>query len=805
MCVKESVSDPRGHNVVLYTLPMLLTRVLVILIPFVALACTQTTKIAQASSSEVFKVRQQYLEVLVGSVPASPLGSIATRLTVVGTSATTELGKLDITRTDGAIFSDLTDLNDSAQMTLSAFRLRVIALGLVTPGSSLENDAEALTKLANVLPRFISRYANAGQVFTTLGRPIYGNWWDWEIGTPTALQEALLLLGDKIAPEIVQAATVAVATHSPDPTRFVFVDRESTAANRVWKSTVTALRGILTANQAGQDWLAVARDALTPVFDDVTSFDGFYKDGSFVQHEYYAYTAGYGSGLLDDTAKLMFVLHGTPWQIVTPRHANIYRWVKESFAPIMVYGSAHASVRGRNVARGFSDSYQGVTITSSVLRLARIAPEGEAQIMRRMAARWISDDPKTFQARASLTALLDAETLSGVAPLADNAFHVRFSGMLRVVHHRPGWTLMLALNSRRIRPFESINGENLRGWYHGTGTTYLSTDEDRFPTDDGFWPTVDPYRMPGITVANEISSPKANGVGVYITPETWSGGSDITTSDGPFGAVGMIWRTGDIRGEAKVNAVKSWFLFNDEIVALGAGIQGVAGTQVETVVANRRLSATDALTAATPNAAGAITWAHISGMGGVVFPGGAVVKQSDGDRTGTWKDIHSKGSTTPISRRYGTLWLEHGTAPSNGQYNYIVLPRKTQQETSAYVSSNPITVLSNQNSVQAVRHTALGVEGYNFFAATDASPTTSEKLSVVQPCSVMLYNKNQTLNLSISDPTQTQNLLNLTYSQNVKVIVKDPEITVVSENPLKITVNSAGSLGKTYRISLQLQ
>ena len=40
--------------------------------------------------------------------------------------------------------------------------------------------------------------------------------------------------------------------------------------------------------------IALARDALSPVFPYVTEGDGLYADGSFVQHTWVAYSGTYG-------------------------------------------------------------------------------------------------------------------------------------------------------------------------------------------------------------------------------------------------------------------------------------------------------------------------------------------------------------------------------------------------------------------------------------------------------------------------------------------------------------------------------
>ncbi|CAM5458037.1 hypothetical protein STANM309S_05791 [Streptomyces tanashiensis] len=75
----------------------------------------------------------------------------------------------------------------------------------------------------------------------------------------------------------------------------------STGANRVDLCRSVALRGVLGANPAK---IALARDALSPVFPYVAQGDGLYADGSFVQHTWVAYSGTYGQVMLDGLGRL---------------------------------------------------------------------------------------------------------------------------------------------------------------------------------------------------------------------------------------------------------------------------------------------------------------------------------------------------------------------------------------------------------------------------------------------------------------------------------------------------------------------
>ncbi|MES2692253.1 MAG: polysaccharide lyase family 8 super-sandwich domain-containing protein, partial [Verrucomicrobiota bacterium] len=131
-------------------------------------------------------------------------------------------------------------------------------------------------------------------------------------------------------------------------------------------------------------------------------------------------------------------------------------------------------------------------------------------------------------------------------------------------------------------------GENKRAWHTAEGMTYLyNNDLSQF--DGDFWPTIDPNRLPGTTV--DSAQPSADEAGKHSTGEPWVGGAEVGNR---YGVVGMQLKGRLSPPEIPYNgarAKKSWFLFDDEIVALGADITYVetTGGVIETIVENRKI------------------------------------------------------------------------------------------------------------------------------------------------------------------------------------------------------------------------
>jgi hypothetical protein len=167
----------------------------------------------------------------------------------------------------------------------------------------------------------------------------------------------------------------------------------------------------------------------------------------------------------------------------------------------------------------------------------------------------------------------------------------------------------------------------------------------------------------------------------------------------------------------QLKARKSWFLFDDEVVALGSDIRSTATAQtVETIVENRRLPNGSVFSSDPARAWGHLAGATTTASIGYVFPNGGNWQAQQISRSGAWKDINAGYSATVQTAQYETIWFDHGVAPTGASYAYITLPGKTKAETAAYAANPAITILQNDASAQAVSHDRLGLVAVNFWA-----------------------------------------------------------------------------------------
>ncbi|MFF7337431.1 polysaccharide lyase 8 family protein [Streptomyces sp. NPDC008163] len=745
---------------------------------------------------------------LTGGVfdPADP--DFAAGVAALDTTAGALWDSLDRSGGRTALWSDLSPLTDPGNFGQSYTRLRTLAVAWSTPGTALSGSAETAEALFSAL-----RFAYDTAYHPSA--PETGNWWFWEIGAPRALMDCCVLLRAHLPAADLADYLAVVDRFCPDADRRTNSPTlPETGANRTDKAVIVALRGLLGKDA---DKVASARDALSDVRDSgrnslfryTTSDDGFYEDGSFVQHSEVAYTGSYGTVLLGGAAWLLSLLAGSPWAVTDPKVSVMYEAVERSFVPVIFDGLMMDAVRGRAISRERAgDHRDGAAAVAAILLLATGAPAGPADRWRSLVKGWLTRNRTTpFTALATLPQLALAKAVlaeAGIRPAPRTTGSFVFADMDRVVHRRPGWACTLSLSSKRISAYEAGNGENLHGWYTGDGMTYLYDGDDLGQYNDGFWPTVDPYRLPGTTVDTRPRDDLGTGAGTstYRPPNAVAGGAAL---DGRYAAAAM-----ELTGApgSSLRARKAWFLLDNTVVALGAGITSGDGRPVETVVENRNLGADGRnrlLVDGIPvrnGASGHARWAHIEGVGGYVLPGGAALRTLREKRTGTWRAIDTGadtgGSTDPVTRRYLTLWLDHGTSPDGAGYAYVLLPGASAAATAVWSASRPVRVLVNDATAQAVEDRRTGLTAVHFWAAGTAGGITASG-----PATVLVRRRGARVSVAVADPGRTGTSVTVGLPFAVREVAEaDDTVDVTPGRRPLLTVAVGGSRGHTHRAEL---
>lgn len=724
-------------------------------------------------------MRAVWQGLVLGTVSSPTAEPFRTRLTALGAQA--GQWRSSMAPATGSLWPDQVFTTDPEWMAQSYYRLRGMAEAYVRPGTGLTGDAALRTAVLTGLDLLHTQVYNAGQAR-------YGNWWCWQIGAPQALLDTVVLMYGHLSAAQLAGYCAAVDHFVPDSSVGSY-SGTSTGANRVDLCRVLALRGVVGGDDAK---IALARDALTPVFPYVTSGDGLYRDGSFIQHTYVAYTGSYGSVMLGGLGMLFGLLKGTAWEVTAPGAQIVFDAVEHAWAPFLYNGLMMDAVSGRAPSRGvqvadplqaqLDDHTRGHSVLAAILLLAEGASAAERTRWRGLVKGWTARDyysPPLADATQSLSALARLSEVSAdaaVTALPEPVAHRLFSSMDRATHRRPAWAASLSMASKRITHYETGNGENLRGWHTGSGMlSWWGSASGNGQYSDAFWPTVNPYRLPGTTASRKALADGAGGDWGASRPDvTWVGG----TTDGEFASVGQ-----HLKGlGSTLTARKSWFFLDDTVVCLGAGISSTDGAAVDTVIDNRNLGATGthALTVGgtvQPATLGWTAsfpgpgWAHLAGFGGYVMSGSGTFRALREARSGRWSDINRSASTTVLTRRYLTLWYDHGTDPTAGSYVYQLMPGASAAQTSARSAATGwLTVLANNPTAQGVTVGSLGFTGVSFW-----QPATIGALQASAPCSVTVRESGDgTAVVCVSDPTRTLSGLTLVWNRPVAQVLSQP-------------------------------
>jgi hypothetical protein len=329
--------------------------------------------------------------------------------------------------------------------------------------------------------------------------------------------------------------------------------------------------------------------------------------------------------------------------------------------------------------------------------------------------------------------------------------------------------------------------------------------------DQDYWPTVNSYRLPGTTVDTQTLAD-----GAYnwsFSTQSWVGSANIL---GLYGTAGMQLMT---QGST-LTANKSWFMFDDEIVALGSDINSSDNRTIETIVENRHIASTDnaltvngvaqATTVPWSTTLTNVNWMHLAGSAasgadiGYFFPASAVVQALRETRSSSWSTIKTTESTNTVTGNYVTLWLDHGANPAEATYAYVLLPNKSASQVGAYATNPDIAILEQSSVAHAVKEKTLNVIGANFWQDVSHSVDmiTSDRKAIV----MTQENPHQDLTVAVADPTQLGSSIDIEITRSASdIITADNTITITQLSPtIKFTVNVSNALGHTQNVKFNL-
>ena len=309
----------------------------------------QAASAAPALTGEDLELlRERWVDSLTGRqfIPDSPL-TFASAIENLDSRVEGRLAKVDPTAT--RFFKDrdwavgASDTAKSNNMRLNYVDLQTLAVAWATPGSAHQGSIDVLNVIEQGLEHMYTQIYNPSTTW-------WGNWWSWDIGATRPLADIMAILHAELDQSAIDNYCAAIDHFVPngDPRLQVHPSGviESDGANRVDICRAMIVRAIVQPDTA---LLSESVAALSPTWQYVTEGNGFFRDGSFIQHSTTPYTGSYGVVLLSGLAKLFALLGGTDAAVSDPSRDILFKTVEDSFAPCLMAGAMADSVRGRSV------------------------------------------------------------------------------------------------------------------------------------------------------------------------------------------------------------------------------------------------------------------------------------------------------------------------------------------------------------------------------------------------------------------------------------------------------------------------
>ncbi|HDE7450428.1 TPA: polysaccharide lyase 8 family protein [Staphylococcus aureus] len=591
------------------------------------------------------------------------------------------------------------------------------------------------------------------------------NWWDYEIGTPKSLTNTLILLNDQFSNEEKKKFTAPIKTFAPDSDKILSSVGKAEPAkggNLVDISKVKLLESII---EEDKDMTKNSIDSFNKVFTYVQSNatgkerNGFYKDGSYIDHQDVPYTGAYGVVLLEGISQMMPMIKETPFKDSNQNDTTLKSWIDEGFMPLIYKGEMMDLSRGRAISRENETSHSAsATVMKSLLRLSDAMDESTKAKYKKIVKSSVESD-SSYKQNDYLNSYSDIDKMKSLmddSTISTNGLTQQlkiYNDMDRVTYHNKAldFAFGLSMTSKNVARYESINNENLKGWHTGAGMSYLYNSDVKHYRDN-FWTTADMKRLAGTTtLENEVLKDTDD----KKSSKTFVGG---TKFDDQHASIGMDFENQD----KTLTAKKSYFILNDKIVFLGTGIKSTDSSKNPvTTIENRKangytLYTDDKQTTASDNQGTNSVFLESTNKPknniGYHFLNKSKISIKKETHTGNWKEINKSQKDTRKTDEYYEVTQKHSN--SDNKYGYVLYPGLSKDDFKT--KKDEVTVVKQEDDFHVVKDNESVWAGVNYSDSTQTFIINNTKVEVKAKGMFILKKKDdKTYECSFYNPEST--------------------------------------------------
>ncbi len=534
------------------------------------------------------------------------------------------------------------------------------------------------------------------------------NWWYPVIGVPMVLNPIMLLMEDELSEKQKELGLVILGR----------CEIGKTGQNKVWQSGNVLLTSLLT-----KDAEMVQRASASIQEELVVSLhEGVQPDWSYHQHGPQLQFGNYGLSYVGDMIKWIRILRDTPYRFDESKVYILRNYLLKGLQWVIWKDKMDISACGRQL---FINS-----------------PESKAHSLQQFlqSMKVLDTDHENVYQLAN-----QYESLDGSKHFWRSDFQVK---------RNDDYYFSVKMCSERVIGAESCNSENIQGYYMGDGATFLYQSGEEYTN---IFPFLDWKKIPGTTTHQDDQPLPILTCSGYRIESDFVGG----VSDGSNGIAVLDYSRDGL------SARKSWFMFDDMIICLGNGISSKENWNVTTSINQAYLNGPAMIhdgqmesdvkqTAVSED----LSWAWHNNTG-YLFPSGGKVRIEAREVEGSWNWVAKRYPDEIMHADLFKIWIDHGINPENASYEYIIIPHAAQSTMSEISNDFPF-IITNTAEKQEIKSVDGKTAGLVFYKK--GTSDFMGGIRVDQPCIMIVSQDKEKLYLSIADPTQKLNELNVTIS-----------------------------------------
>lgn len=413
--------------------------------------------------------------------------------------------------------------------------------------------------------------------------------------------------------------------------------------------------------------------------------------------------------------------------------------------------------RGRAISRENETSHSAsATVMKSLLRLSDAMDDSTKAKYKKIVKTSVESD-SSYKQTDYINSYSDIDKMKSLmedSTISTNGLTQQlkiYNDMDRVTYHNKDldFAFGLSMTSKNVARYESINGENLKGWHTGAGMSYLYNSDVKHYRDN-FWATADMKQLAGTTTL-ENEEPKEN----KKSDKTFVGG---TKFDDQHASIGMDFENQD----KTLTAKKSYFILNDKIVFLGTGIKSTDSSKNPvTTIENRKsngytLYTDDKQTTASDNQETNSVFLESTNKPknniGYHFLNKSKITVKKESHTGKWSDINKSQKSEDKKDEYYEVTQKHSN--TDDKYAYVLYPGITKDNFKSKASQ--VTIVKQDDDFHVVKDNESVWAGVNYSNSTQTFDINNTKVEVKAKGMFILKKKDDnTYECSFYNPEST--------------------------------------------------